>query len=352
MFSSFYSYGISAESAVVMEVRTGRILYSKNMTAKKPMASTTKIMTALLALENCPLDAVVKVPEEAVGIEGSSIYLRYGEELTMEDLLYGLMLRSGNDAATAIACHLGGSVEGFAKMMNERAKELGAINTNFENPHGLHSKNHYTTAYDLALITRKALMNENFRKIVSTKIWKANREGYNYFYNKNKTLYQYSGGDGVKTGYTQAAGRCLVTSATRNGMQVIAVVLNDYNWFDDCYKLMDEAFNNFELFKCVEKGTPVKRFEVLNGKKDFSYVVPREDIYVPVKPEEKEKIKIYYDLDTQIKAPIKKGMVLGKAKVYLDDKLLATTELISNEDVVEKTFLDTVKGLINGLFGN
>jgi len=334
------AYGISAKSSIVMEVKTGRILYANNIHEKRPMASTTKIMTALLAIEKGDFNSIVKIPREAVGVEGSSIYLRPEEEISLEDLLYGLMLRSGNDVATAIAYHIGGSVEEFIKLMNSRAKEIGAKNTNFVNPHGLHDKNHYTTAYDLALITREALLNEKFKKIVASRRWRANREGYNYFYNKNKTLNEYNGGDGVKTGYTKAAGRCLVTSATRNGMQVIAIVLNDYNWFNDCYKLMDNAFNNYRPYKVLEQGKPIKAYNIFKGKKNKSYLAPKDDIIIPVCEEEKNKIITVFEDIKSLEAPIKKNTVLGKAKVYIGDKLLATTQLVTIEDIERKKITD------------
>ncbi|SHJ65818.1 D-alanyl-D-alanine carboxypeptidase (penicillin-binding protein 5/6) [Caminicella sporogenes DSM 14501] len=339
------SWANSASSAIVMEVRTGRILYAKNIHKKLPMASTTKIMTALLAVENSNLDEKVKIPPNAVGIEGSSIYLRSGEIITLEDLLYGLMLCSGNDAAVAIANYISGSVEEFVKLMNKRAKEIGAKNTNFMNPHGLHHKNHYTTAYDLALITRKALLNDEFKKIVSTKRWIANRKGYNCFYNKNKTLRQFSGGDGVKIGYTKAAGRCLVASATRNGMQIISVVLNDYNWFEDCYNLMEESFKKYRPYKVLSKNKRVKSFTVLNGKKNKSYLAVKQDIIIPVKKEEEKKVIVVFENRKKVQAPVAKGQILGKAKVYIGDKLLATADLIATEDIRKNSFLDFIKNI-------
>lgn len=336
------SMGISAESAIVMEVKTGRILYSRNINIKKPMASTTKIMTALIALENSTLDTMIKIPNEAVGIEGSSIYLRNNEKMSLEDMLYGLMLRSGNDVATAIAYYIGGTEEKFAEMMNQRAKEIGANNTNFVNPHGLSHSNHYTTAYDLALITRKALLNKNFKRIVSTKSWKAQREGYNYFYNKNKTLSQLSGGDGVKTGYTKAAGRCLVTSATRDGMQILAVVLNAPNWFEDSYLLINEAFNKYKPHKVLSKEKPIKAYYIHNGKKEKSYLIPKENIILPLTEEEKNKIITVFEGAESQEAPILKGSVLGKAKIYLGDRLLGTTELLSIEDIEKQRIIDYI----------
>jgi len=187
------------------------------------MASTTKIVTALTVIRNTDLDEVVEIPKAACGIEGSSIYLREGEHLTVRELLYGLMLRSGNDCAVALALHTSGSVEAFAELMNTTAVELGCENSNFVNPHGLHDDRHYTTALDLAAVTCEALHNETFREIVSTKAVRISNEGYEYdrvLVNKNKLLSNVDGADGVKTGYTKKAGRCFVGSATKNGMQV------------------------------------------------------------------------------------------------------------------------------------
>lgn len=337
------SYANSAHSAIVMEVKTGRILYSKNINSKKAMASTTKILTALVALENGDLEEYVKIPKEAVGVEGSSIYLRNDEKVKLKDLLYGLMLRSGNDSAVAIAHHIAGSVEEFCKMMNKKAKNIGAVNSNFMNPHGLHHKDHYTTAYDLGLISREALLNEDFKKIVSSKRWIAEREGYNAFYNKNKTLAQFKGGDGVKTGYTKAAGRCLVTSATRNDMQVLCVVLNDPNWFNDCYSLMNRAFNNYSAYKVMEKDSDAKSFSVNKGKIEKSYMTIKEDIIIPVKEEEKSKIKIVFESNENVEAPVQKGQKLGKAKVYIADKLMVTADLYAKESIEKRKLIDIIK---------
>ncbi|QXM06068.1 D-alanyl-D-alanine carboxypeptidase family protein [Crassaminicella indica] len=337
---------ISASSAIVMDVKTGRVLYKKNMNKKMPMASTTKIMTALLGLERCSLDQKVKIPKNAVGVEGSSIYLKYDETLKMKDLVYGLMLRSGNDAAVAIATHVSGSVEKFVQLMNERAKKLGANNTNFVNPHGLHHKDHYTTAYDLALITREALMNPNFKEIVKTKLWVAEREGYKYFYNKNKTLSQFEGGDGVKTGYTKVAGRCLVTSATRNGVQLICVVLNDPNWFQDSYDLLENAFNRYTPFYIVKKDIVIKTIGVENGKKNSTGVIVKEDIILPLSDEEKGKIRIVLKIKESYKAPIKRGQKIGKLRIYLEGNLLYSTEMIAREDIEQKDLKDKIKDFI------
>lgn len=205
------------------------------------MASTTKIMTAIVAIENMPTDYIVTVPKEAVNIEGSSIYLYEGEKITCLDLLYGLMLESGNDAAAAIAIAVGGTMERFVMLMNEKARELGLKNTHFANPHGLSCEDHYTSAADLARITDYALGNQLFAEIVSTKRYTA-CEGSRYYVNHNRLLFSYDGMIGVKTGYTIASGRCLVTAARRNGRTLIAVTLNDYYCSADHARMLDTGF--------------------------------------------------------------------------------------------------------------
>ena len=274
---------ISAQSAILIDSHSKRVLLEYSPHIKLPMASTTKIMTTFIALEKGNLKDSVIIDREAVGIEGSSIYLQEGEKVTLEDLLYGLMLRSGNDSAIAIANHIGEDLEGFTKLMNNKSKEIGANNTNFMNPHGLHNDNHYSTAYDLALITSKAMEIDSFRDISRSKIWKANRDINNLFYNKNNTLWEYEGGDGVKIGYTKKAGRCLVSSSTRNGTQLIAVVLNDGNWFQDCYKLMDYGFENFKPYVIFDKGQYVKNIPVIDGTKENISVVTKDSFIYPLK---------------------------------------------------------------------
>lgn len=241
--------GISAGQAVLMDADTGKILYEKSADEKAYPASTTKIMTALITIETLekygsPIEQRVTVPQAAQGIEGSSLYLKAGEKISIEDLLYGLMLVSGNDSAVALASIIGGGQEGFVKMMNDRADQLGCINTNFVNPHGLFDENHYTTARDMAIIAREAMKNKTFRKIVATCDWKADREDSRYisFHNKNKTIYQFEGGNGIKIGYTKSSGRTLVASATRGGKTMIAVVMSAPDWFNDAYALMEFGF--------------------------------------------------------------------------------------------------------------
>lgn len=236
---------VSAESAILID-EEGKVLYEKNANAKSYPASTTKIMTALVVLETLDelglgKDSEIIVPEEAVGTEGSSIYLKKGERLTIEELLYGLMLQSGNDSATALAMCVGGSLGDFVGMMNEKAASLGCSGTHFTNPSGLYDENHYTTAADLGRIAGEAMKREDFRKIVAAKDWQ-NGDGSRSFHNKNKTIFQYEGATGIKIGFTKASGRTLVASAEREGRQMIAVVLRDGNWFNDAYALMNYGF--------------------------------------------------------------------------------------------------------------
>lgn len=240
---------VSAGQAILIDADTGTVLYEKSADERAYPASTTKIMTALVTLEvleeyNSPVEQKVKIPAEAAGVEGSSLYLSAGESISIEDLLYGLMLVSGNDSAVALSCIIGGTQDRFIDMMNEKAEKLGCDNTHFANPNGLFDENHYTTVRDMAAIAREAMKNKTFRKIVAAKEWKADREKSDYltFRNKNKTVHQYEGGNGIKIGYTKSSGRTLVASAQRDGKNLICVVMSAPDWFNDAYRLMDYGF--------------------------------------------------------------------------------------------------------------
>ena len=226
----------------VVELKTGRILHEKDADLRLPMASTTKILTAITVLECCEnLEEEITIPQDAVGIEGSSVYLQYGDKYTIEDLLYGLMLRSGNDCATALALHFAVEVSSFCVKMNMVAQKAGALNSHFENPHGLPCENHYTTARDLCYITRYAMQNEDFSRIVATKFYEPRQ-----WKNKNKLLAAYEGAIGVKTGYIKEAGRCLVSTARRGDVVLICTVLNCGPMYERSAELLDKAFALYE----------------------------------------------------------------------------------------------------------
>lgn len=264
--------GASAE--IAMELQTGTVLKESNADLKLPMASTTKIMTAIIAVEDCDLEETFTVPDEAVGVEGSSIYLKKDEEINVKDLLYGLMLRSGNDAAAALAIHHSGSIDKFVEVMNERAKKMGAKNTHFKNPSGLPDNEHYTTARDLCKIARYAMQNKTFKEIVSTKNYKGN---FRSFANKNKMLYNYEGANGVKTGYTVKAGRCLVTSAERGGMDVICVVLNCPDMYERSGYILDTCFNGYKLVKIDENDVFMSDIVLCKPQKTSNFVVKKDE---------------------------------------------------------------------------
>ena len=243
-FCRTYSAEADGRAACVMELATGSTLHARNEMAELPMASTTKIMTALIIIEDCDPNEVITVPDEAVGVEGSSIYLRRGEKISVKDLLYGLMLRSGNDSATALAIHHSGGIAEFAEVMNERAARAGAVQTHFSNPSGLPADDHYTTARDLCIIACEAMKNARFKEIVSSRSYAGE---YRSFVNKNKMLSLMEGANGIKTGYTMRAGRCLVSSAERDGMDVVCVVLNCPDMYERSQKLIESAFAGYEL---------------------------------------------------------------------------------------------------------
>ena len=255
---------ISAGSAILIDASDGTVLYEYNADKKMYPASTTKIMTALIVLDICGelgvgLDSEILIPEEAEGVEGSSLYLKAGERISLEELLHGLMLQSGNDAAAALAAALGGSTEKFLQRMNQRAEDLGCENTHFVNPHGLYDEDHYTTARELAVIAREAMKNEEFRRIAAAQQWTGPETGTEgesdrTFVNKNKTVFQYEGGSGIKIGYTKASGRTLVASSSRGDISLIAVVLNDGDWFRDAYALMDFGFEVLGESAASEEG--------------------------------------------------------------------------------------------------
>lgn len=321
----------SAKAAVVMDVKTGRVLFSKNPDSKLPMASTTKIMTTLVAVESGRLKETVKVSNNAAFTEGSSIYLKPGEQITVEELLYGIMLRSGNDASMAVAEHIGGNIAGFVEMMNAKAKEIGAFNTHFANPHGLDNSEHYTTAYDLALITSYALRNEKFAEIVKTK--KKTISGPpdvdwdRSMMNKNKMLFQFEGGDGVKTGFTSKAGRCLVSSATRDNWQLCSVVLNCGPMWEESASILNYGFSSFSKQKVVDREVIYQQLKVVAGKQDSVEIRPTTDFYMPINQKEIANLIYIPALSYNNIAPIIKGSKAGELKIYLGNEYIGSVDL-------------------------
>ena len=337
---------VSAGGVMLMDARTHKVLYAKTAHEKLPMASTTKIMTAILAIEAGNLDALVTVPQEAYGVEGSSMYLRLGEQISMRDLLYGLMLVSGNDAAVAIAVHVGGSVEGFAALMNAKAASLGAHNTHFVTPNGLPDPDHYTTAYDLALIACYAMQNETFREIVGTTYYQTTTgEIARTVKNKNKILWEYEGGNGVKTGYTMAAGKCLVFAAEREGMQLVGVVLNCPDMFPSAKRLLDYGFETYQQETLVAADERIARVRVTGGKKNALEVAAKNDIIILVKDGDSTTVRTVVNLAGPVEAPVEKGDVLGTLEVWEDGRVLAETELVAAETVESSAYLDYLERL-------
>lgn len=320
-----------ARSAVLIEAESGQKLLSRNDSERLPMASTTKTMTALVVLEHCAPDEVLTVPDEAVGVEGSSLYLAYGERLTVRDLLYGLMLRSGNDCAVALAIHVGGSVEGFAELMNERAEKLGLINTHFVTPNGLHDEEHYTTAFELALIGAEALKNPVFREIVSTKYYtiKSNIRDIS-IKNKNTMLWDYSGCIGVKTGYTSQAGRCLLFAAERDGLTLVGCVLCCTPMFYVAPQMLDYGFENYEKICAVPDGHELASARVTGTESEIGLVSDRS-LFVLMRKAGLMNAELRVLLDENASAPVAKGQKLGTAELYCGSALLGRVGLVSRE---------------------
>ncbi len=331
---------VSAKSAIVLEYHTGKVLYAKNAETPLPMASTTKIMTALLALEKASLTDTVTIGANAAGVEGSSMYLKIGETLSMEELLCGLMLSSGNDAAVAIAEHIAGNEKAFANMMTERAKELGCENTQFQNASGLPDDAHFTTALELARITGKALENGKFREIVGKKSAKA---GGRTLSNHNKMLSLYDGAIGVKTGFTKAAGRTLVSAAVRDGVELICVTLNAPDDWTDHTHLLDYGFSQMERRQITWAGTAAGHVPVSGGTAESVGVCFAEDACLSVLPT--DKIEVKSSLPDNVSAPVQKGERLGTAEILVEGVKMGEVALLADaevEHVPSRTFWDYV----------
>ncbi|MCL2062273.1 MAG: D-alanyl-D-alanine carboxypeptidase [Firmicutes bacterium] len=340
----------SAYGMTCVEVNTGRVLYQHNAHGRRAPASTTKIVTAIAVIENTPdLSRVHKIPDSAVGVEGSSIYLARGEQLSVRDLLYGLMLQSGNDCAEALALITSGSKEKFADLMNATARKAGAKNSNFVTPHGLDAAHHYTTAYDLAMISAYALKNPEFAQIVKTQKYTdapyADR-GYNRIItNKNRLLSSFEGCDGVKTGFTKKAGRCYVSSATRGDIQVVCAVLNCGPMFEDCARIMETAFNEFSMQQVLSPREPLGHVNVSNSRTQRIACGVPESIRYPLTKDEAAQLQFKLNLPESLSAPVKIGAEAGSIQVFMQNSLLFETKLYTIESADSLNLWDRLKDI-------
>ena len=352
---------ITAETAILIDAKTGRILFEKNKDTLKEPASTTKIMTCLLTLENLPIDKILTIDAESPFTGGSKIFVIEGEEFTVEQLLYALMLSSANDVAVALAIAIAGSVSEFADMMNERAREMGAKRPSYKNPSGLHDPDHFASAYDLAVVAREAMRNPKFREIVSTveyTIPATNKQPErDYIYNTNRLLYdqatrvpvkgvmrpaKYEGATGIKTGYTPQAGASLVSSAVRGDTEFIAVVLAsaDAARFGDSIALLDFGFENFYTHKAVDSSIPIEDVKVKRGVFNRVPVKIQEDIYITLPIEASvELIDTKIVMDDSAAAPVEAGQALGRVEIYEGSNLLGEVAVIAVSDIGEGMFL-------------
>lgn len=336
---------VSAKAFVLIDPISGRVLLEKNSQEKRAMASTTKIMTAIIALEKGNLNSQIKVSPRAASIGGSSFYLKSGETLTLENMLYGLLLPSGNDAAVAIAEHIGGTEETFVQMMNQKALELGALNTHFTNPHGLDDYKHYTTAKDLAVIAKYAWQHTKFRKIVQTKTKEIKDGDYTrQIFSTNRLLWQFDGADGIKTGCTGNAGKCLVATAYRNGFRLISIVLGSLDHFEDSQKILDYGFNNYRLTPIIEKNNHYTTIDVENGVFKKVNLITKDSIILPVN--ENDNISFELIVPKKIKAPVFKGEQIGQLQIYINNDLVSSTYLVVASDVRLKKYHDILNKIL------
>ena len=335
---------LTARSAIVMDTVTGQVLYERDIDTRRYPASTTKMMTLIVALEHGRLDDIVTVSKHAEGVEGSTLWLVQGDKIPLGELLTGMMMHSGNDATVAVAEHIAGSVPAFVEMMNEKAAEIGAYNTHFVNPNGLPDENHYTTAFDLAKIAAYGYSLPHFEEIVSKQevIYDWVKDPAKKLRNENQMLWLYRGANGVKTGYTDAAGRCLVSAARRDGMQLVAVVLDSYYMWNDSIALLDYGFQNARPKTLVKKGEVVAKVDVADGRQDEVELVAAESLVAVEKLGETGKVEKKLEIPEEVAAPIKKGDVVGKVVCYYDGKRQGAIYLLAAKDVEYYSFWDNL----------
>lgn len=343
--------GVSAQAAVLMEQSTGRVLYGKNEDEPMRIASITKIMTAILAIESGKLSETVTVSDRAFGTEGSSLYLQAGEKVLLEDLVYGLMMRSGNDAAMAIAEHVGGSVEGFVLLMNQKAEEIGMEHTTFQNPHGLDDlENHRSSAYDMALLTQYAMTNDTYKTISGTSDYRTKEGTTRVFHNKNKLLTQlYKYSTGGKTGYTKLAHRTLVSTATKNDLDLIVVTLDAPSDWDDHMNLFNWAFDQVKLQEVVQEGPiSIVQDEYYKGR-----IYSKQSYFYPVKKNEWNKLNQEVTLVTPPVAEEKLNDPVGKLTVKMDQEVLTSIPLYYDPPTEEekRSFWNRLFGVVQVVVG-
>ena len=348
-----------AKSAVLIDAETGRILWGKNENEPLAMASTTKIMTAILAIEEGNLNDTVVVSKNATKAPPVKMFLKEGEEIKLKELLYALMMQSSNDAAVAIAEHISGDVETFCNMMTEKAKQLGAKNTVFKTPNGLDSGDHHSTAYDMALIARYALKNKTFFEIINKRevSFKTNKSNDSII-NKNRLVSEFNGANGIKTGYTGKAGHCFVGSATVDGLTLISVVLasgwgnkgKQQKWIDT-KELLNYGFNNFKYETVLKKDSLKDTLKINKGYKEDVALYYENDVILPLTKEELSKIEIKNDIPNIFEAPVYVGQKIGTSKIMLDNEILAEVNILTKEETNRKTiffnFNKIIKNWIN-----
>ena len=312
-------------------------ILEKNADTRLPMASTTKIMTALIALEYCDLDETVQIPKDVTNIEGSSIYLREGEVISVRDLIYSVLLQSANDAAQALAIKISGDIDSFSELMNQKAIELGLTDTSFENPHGLDSEGHYTTARDLALIAAKALENPTFKKICSTYKYSFRlSDSERHIVNHNKLLKRYDGAIGVKTGYTSKSGRCLVSAAERDGLTLIAVTLDAPDDWRDHKNLLDYGFSNYEALPLESIIDLPKSICVVDGKYDTASLRTFNEQKYVIKKKSDPFPEPTIEMLPYITAPVTSGQSVGRIYIKQNNKIIFETDIVTDEKVDKK----------------
>ncbi|WP_026906595.1 D-alanyl-D-alanine carboxypeptidase family protein [Paucisalibacillus globulus] len=337
--------GVSASNAVLIEQSTGRILFEKNAHEKSNIASITKIMTAIIAIESGKMEEMATASEKAVYTEGSSIYLKQGEKMKLEDLVYGLMLRSGNDSAVTIAEHVGGSEEGFVYLMNEKAKWLSMSNTHFDNPHGLDSDTHYSSAYDMALLMRYAMQNEKFQQITGAKSFKSESREYSWK-NKNKLLtvyYQYC--TGGKTGFTKQTGRTLVSTATKDEMDLIAVTLNAADDWRDHMEMFEWGFEQYDMERIGGQGF----IDIELGTKENIHGFIHEDTMYPLKDGEEGALRSEISTFEQAN-PWGNEKIVGKQIYYLNNEPIKEIAIYDDDKPEEASFLDDFISVFKQIF--